>query len=65
MKGAMDAMVHLQSTYNLDTSEMARGIIKTNNKKFDIGHVSMQGRWEFESSAFETMNNMKILHQFL
>ena len=44
MNGAMDAMVHLQSTYNLDTSEMARGIIKTNNQKFDIGHVSMQGR---------------------
>ena len=44
MKGAMEAMVHLQSTYNLDTSEMARGIIKSNNKKFDIGHVSMQAR---------------------
>ena len=58
MNGAMDAMVHLQSTYNLDTSEMARGIIKTNTQQ-----KCNEQKAQTEMKALATLTSPKTLLQ--
>ena len=48
MEHAVSGIVHLHTTYKLDTELMSRGLFKSHNKDFTVGRVSMEGREELD-----------------